>query len=421
MLGVIPDPAGCDPACDAGGGQRAPPLAAHDQVSMADTIQVDYDALADLAAEIRQQADDMLALLRKLSAQTDVVEASWVGESARGFQTEAKDVLLPAMERLHQGLDQAGVTITQISERMYAAEEEAAALFAAGVAGGFLSGLGDFFSGAWSELKDMAGGLWHLATDLPGSLQGILYGITHPPELWEAFKKPYVEAWESGHPWQAVGRGTLFVGSVLIGTKGLDKAGKVAGVTGRAGELGRTGDVAAAARTAEVAEAARVARIAELGDAGKVGRVAGSSADDLARIAARDAATAGKGPYLMPEGFKLPEGVRMPHGPSPQMVGQQIEAPVRDAVARHYGFELPSKPPSATGPDIVIPQADRARLGFDIADVKPLNEAGVRKFWDQLDNWRDNGWPGHGPTEGRAALFGYDEAGNVYLYGVFEM
>jgi hypothetical protein len=170
-----------------------------------------------------------------------------------------------------------------------------------------------------------------------------------------------------------------------------------------------------------VAHAASVARAGELADAGKVGRVAGSSADDLARIAARDAAAAGKGPYLMPEGFKLPEGVRMPSGPSPQVVGQQVEGSVRDVVARHYGFDLPSKPPSAKGPDIVIPEADRARLGFDIADVKPLNERGVRKFWDQLDNWRDNGWPGHGPTEGKAALFGYDEAGNIYMYGIFEM
>ena len=56
-----------------------------------------------------------------------------------------------------------------------------------------------------------------------------------------------------------------------------------------------------------------------------------------------------------------------------------------------------------------------------MADVKPLNEAGVRKFWKQLDSWRDNGFPGQGPTQGRAAMFGYDEAGNVYLYGVFEM
>jgi WXG100 family type VII secretion target len=388
---------------------------------MADKIQVDYEALAQLAADNRRRAESVEALYRKINSQSEVVAASWLGDSSKAFQTEMKEVLLPAIERLYRGLEHAGEAVTQISTHMRSAEDAAAALFAAGVAGGFLSGLGDFFSGAWSELKDMAGGLWHLATGLPGSLQGILYGITHPPELWEAFKKPYVEAWESGHPWQAVGRGTLFVGSVLIGTKGLDKAGKVAGISGRAGELGRAGEVAATARTAEVAEAARLARAGELADAGKVGRVAGSSGDDLARIAARDAVTAGKGPYLMPEGYKLPGGVRVPSGPSPQMIGQHVEAPVRDLVAKHYGFELPSKPPSAKGPDILIPEADRARLGFDIADVKPLNEKGFRDFAKQMDGWRDRGWPGHGPMEGRAAMFGYDEAGNVYLYGIFEM
>jgi hypothetical protein len=296
-----------------------------------------------------------------------------------------------------------------------------------------LGAVGDFFGGAWDEAKDIAGGLWNMVADPVGTAQGLWHGVTHPGELWAAFKKPYVEAWESGHPGQAIGRGALFAGSLLIGTKGLDKAGKA----GKVGELGRTGEVAGAVRAAETAEAARLAEMARVGEAadatraGEVARgleAATSASDDAARIAARDVAAVGKGPYLMPEGFKVGT-VEVPAGATPQVVGQAIEAPVRDMVASHYGFELPVKPPSATGPDIVVPASERARVGFDIADVKPLNEAGVRKFWDQLDNWRDNGWPG-GPRgtgpgnpamQGRAALFGYDQGGNVYLYGIFEM
>ena len=221
---------------------------------MADTIQVNYEALAEMASAVRQQAESVEALLRKVSAQTDVVESSWVGEGAKAYQTEAREVLLPAMERLYQGLEQAGVTITQISDRMRAAEEEAAALFAAFAAGGFLSGVADFFSGAWAELKDMGAGLWQLVRHPIITAKGIWQGITHPPQLWEALKQPYVEAWESGHPWQAVGRGTMFIGSIVLGTKGADKvakaakAARAARVTTEAAEVGaRTGSALNAA------------------------------------------------------------------------------------------------------------------------------------------------------------------------------
>ncbi|PKO20494.1 MAG: hypothetical protein CVU38_19820 [Chloroflexi bacterium HGW-Chloroflexi-1] len=105
--------------------------------------------------------------------------------------------------------------------------------------------------------------------------------------MWNAFKQPYVEAWESGHPWQAIGRGALFVGSLLIGTKGADKAakalkagevagkgGELAGVLGRLGKASRLGEVAAVAddigrlgKATEIAEAAQLlardARLAE--------------------------------------------------------------------------------------------------------------------------------------------------------------
>jgi len=396
-------------------------------------VRADYDALTQIANRLGREADAArLTLSAIVRAKATLENGDWVGRGATAFYQELNQEVLPSIRRLTEALNSAKVVTQQIVAIMKAAEDGAAALFRLFMAsgtiggdggGGLISGVGDFFSGAWSELKDMAGGLWQMATDPIGTAQGLWYGVTHPGELWSAFKQPYVEAWESGHPWEAVGRGSLFVGSMLIGTKGLDKAGKAAGVTGKAGELGKTGEVAAAVKTAEAAEAAKLAEMAkagELSEAAKLGRVAGTGGDDLARIAARDAAAAGKGPYLMPEGFKLGE-VKVPAGASPQMIGQQIEAPVRDLVAKHYGFELPTKPPSATGPDIVVPQADRARLGFDVADVKPLNEAGVRKFWSQLDNWRDNGFPGQGPMEGRAALFGYDEAGNVYLYGIFDM
>ncbi len=222
---------------------------------MADKIQVNYEAMAQLAADNRRQAESIEALYRKVNAQAEVLAASWVGEGAKAFQTEMQEVLLPAIERLYRGLELAGETVTQISARMRAGEEEAAALFAAASAGGFLAGVGDFFSGAWSELKDMGVGLWQLLRHPIITAKGIWQGITHPPQLWAALKQPYVEAWESGHPWQAVGRGTMFIGSIVLGTKGADKVAKFAKVA-RAAEV-TTEAAEAGARAGSVVNAAR--------------------------------------------------------------------------------------------------------------------------------------------------------------------
>src|SRR4030067_1540118 len=99
---------------------------------------------------------------------------------------------------------------------MQSAEDEASAILRAilaglmgaggvlGAIGGALSSalghVGDFFVGMGEEGKDMVLGLYNLVTDPIGTAKGLWHGITHPPELWEAFKQPYVEAWGSGHP-----------------------------------------------------------------------------------------------------------------------------------------------------------------------------------------------------------------------------
>jgi hypothetical protein len=143
--------------------------------------------------------------------------------------------------------------------------------------GSALGHIGDFFVGMWEEGKDMVMGLYNLVTDPIGTAKGLWHGITHPGELWEAFKQPYVEAWESGHPGQAIGRGVMFVGSILLGTKGADKAAKAA----KAARAARVG--------ADAAEAGSRLGSA-LAAADDIGRVAqGSRAETaLARFVAQD-------------------------------------------------------------------------------------------------------------------------------------
>jgi hypothetical protein len=122
----------------------------------------------------------------------------------------------------------------------------------------------------------------------------------------------------------------------------------------------------------------------------------------------------------MPEGYKLPGQVAMPTGLTPLVLGQAVEPAIITLLGKHYGMTFPSKSPSATGPDLIPPQS--GKLPFDIGEIKPLNVGGVKKFWSQIDNWRDYGWKG-GPAsfQGKAALFCYDANGNVYLYGIYDM
>src|SRR4030067_467024 len=120
----------------------------------------------------------------------------------------------------------------------------------------------------------MVSGLYNRVTAPIGTAKGLWHGITHPGELWEAFKQPYVEAWESGHPGQAIGRGVMFVGSILLGTKGADKAAKAA----RAAQV-----------TADAAEAG-----SRLGSAL-------SAADDIGRVAQGSRAETAMARYIAQE------------------------------------------------------------------------------------------------------------------------
>jgi WXG100 family type VII secretion target len=274
-------------------------------------IRADYDQLGQVAQRFGIASDAAATTLKSLQQNVQVLEGGdWVGEGARAFYQEMSQSVLPAMKRLIHALQAAQQATQAISREMKQAEDAAAAVFrvlgaagsaqasvsgaagafvgaaatASGVAqvaegGGFWSSVGDFFSGAWDEGKDMVGGLWHAAAHPIDTLQGLWHGITHPGELWDAFKKPFVEAWESGHPFKAIGRGALFVASLFVGVGEAEAAGK-------AGELARAAEVADAIRAAKVAESARMAgRFADTVEAAKALGQAARGSDEAAELA----------------------------------------------------------------------------------------------------------------------------------------
>lgn len=275
-----------------------------------EVIQAKFDELERIARQFerRAQAIDELRSQLQRSAQP-LEQGGWQGRGSAAFFGEMNGQLMPATQRLRQALDDARSVTLQAIQILRSAEQEAAAPFrgdsgangngasggsgsfagasasaaGGGSGGGFLSGVGDFFGGMWAETKDMASGLKHLVLHPIDTAKGLAHAITHPGEFWDGFKKPYVEAWESGRPWEAIGRGTMFALSFALGAKGVDKAAKAAkaaSVSGRAGEAasiagkaGRAGEIGEATGTAgRVGEAAGTA-----GRAGEAGEAAGGA------------------------------------------------------------------------------------------------------------------------------------------------
>src|SRR5206468_9220861 len=91
--------------------------------------------------------------------------------------------------------------------------------------GGFFKSVGrhagDFVVGAGKELFSIGKGLV-ITVASPAyaayeAAKGLWHLANNPRSVWEAFKQPYIEAWKSGHPFEAIGRGYIFVGSLFVG------------------------------------------------------------------------------------------------------------------------------------------------------------------------------------------------------------
>ncbi len=303
-------------------------------------IRWNYEQLNQIARMFDGEAERSRGTLDDLKRCMEVLQSGdWAGEGAQAFYAEMNGTVLPAYGRLLQALNQAAQTTLKIRVLAMETEDTAARLLnrlpgqgtqvdmtaeGGGAAaapqtgggaqssvggdsgGGFWSGVGDFFGGLWDEGKDMVTGLGHMIAHPIDTAKGLWYGVTHPGALWDAFKAPYVDAWNSGHPWRAVGRGVLFVGSMLIGTHGADKAAKAA----KAAEAARTAEVAeAAAKAAKLAEEARLAeeaaQAAKVAEQAKAAETAKLAEQAKAAEAAAQASNAGK--LILPAGRTLSE------------------------------------------------------------------------------------------------------------------
>ncbi len=225
-------------------------------------IRADHDQLKTIAVEFRRQEDTLGRLITQVRQPLEVLRGGdWTGRSATAFYAEMDQSVLPSLLRLRQALARAGQAVQRLSDRLRTAEADAAAALrdrtafegradfsgaAALVSGGadVLGTIGGFLwdvlAGGAAELGDMVSGLISLVKDPGAALRGLWYGVTHPGELWDAFTKPYVEDWNNGHPGRSIGRGLVFVGSFLLGTKGGEKVASASSLTGKVAEVGET-------------------------------------------------------------------------------------------------------------------------------------------------------------------------------------
>ncbi len=242
-------------------------------------IVVDPEGLREAAGLLREKQEQLAALEKDLVAsaadapsyegQFGSQVSAMASEGSASLRAVSADVgrAIEELERIADNFEAADQEtqeqLAQFSTGILSNLDGLMALIGASGDGQILGGalqtagghVADFFIGMWEEGKDMVTGLYNLVTDPIGTAKGLWYGLTHPAELWEAFKQPYVEAWESGHPGQAIGRGVMFVGSIVLGTKGIDKAAKAvkairaARVSAEAAETGaRAGSALNAAR-----------------------------------------------------------------------------------------------------------------------------------------------------------------------------
>jgi WXG100 family type VII secretion target len=310
-------------------------------------VRADYDELTKVAGVFGQNAEGARRALEQLRKQMETLQqGDWLGGGAQAFYAEMNGQVVPTLTRLVKALEAANQTTLQVSRIVKAAEDEAArhlrangraaaagpaGTIASGVirgsafagvaasisgsanlskGGGFLSSVGgffksvgkhagDFFVGAGKELFSIGKmavmnvvAPWYSAYE---TVKGLWNVVKDPGAAWQAFKAPYVEAWKNGRPFEAIGRGSVFVASLFVGGGEAKAAMEARHAANLANKAART------VETVAMNEAGKVAKVAEAGEAaaskaGKAGVVEEALAKE--KQALEDMAKTGQGEAL---------------------------------------------------------------------------------------------------------------------------
>jgi WXG100 family type VII secretion target len=92
---------------------------------MAERIQIKYEEINQLAAQLHQQAEQVGSILQKVRFQVESLSQSWLGEAAVAFRQEMEEEVLPSLKRLSDSLEMGADGIQQSGSIYREAEEEA--------------------------------------------------------------------------------------------------------------------------------------------------------------------------------------------------------------------------------------------------------------------------------------------------------
>jgi len=91
----------------------------------AEQVRTDYDELLGVQQRWEAQAEATRAMISSLTGRMDQLKGGdWYGEAATKFYEEMDGIVMPALARLREALEEAGVVTGQIVEAIRAAEEE---------------------------------------------------------------------------------------------------------------------------------------------------------------------------------------------------------------------------------------------------------------------------------------------------------
>jgi WXG100 family type VII secretion target len=96
---------------------------------MADEVKVNPDELADVQREFQNQSMSIQDMLQKTRQSMDELEPDWIGLGSDAFFEEMQGEVLPAVQRLQEALEQAGMVTGEILNIFQQADEEASSPF----------------------------------------------------------------------------------------------------------------------------------------------------------------------------------------------------------------------------------------------------------------------------------------------------
>ena len=99
---------------------------------MAERIRVNYEALNKIQQEFAQLANDVRDMAGRIKTQdANLRQGGWIGRGSEAFYAEMDDLVMPAIGRLGQALEEGGQALGRVANVLGQAEEEAQSGFSA--------------------------------------------------------------------------------------------------------------------------------------------------------------------------------------------------------------------------------------------------------------------------------------------------